>query len=185
MDKVKRILLLTDTFYLLAGGFLGPIYALYVQKIGGDILDASISFALFMGTSGVVVFLFSLWEDKKKHLEKFVVIGYFLGVVGYAMYLFVDSPAFLFVVQIVLGLSAALKDPSYDALFSESGKKHLALSWGEWEAMDYFALGAGALLGGYIVVAYGFETLLYIMLAASICSFLISLLLLKRRRKSK
>jgi predicted MFS family arabinose efflux permease len=83
-----------------------------------------------------------------------------------------------------LGLSAALKDPSYDALFSEYGRKHLALAWGEWEAMDYFTASAGALIGGIVVVQYGFQTLLYIMLICSIVSFVISLLLLQHKRRT-
>ncbi len=182
MRKLGRILLITDTLYILAGGFLGPIYALYVEKIGGDLLDASLTFALFMGTSGIVVFLFSLWEDKNKHQEKFVILGYLFGVIGYLMYLFVNSPVHLFAVQIVLGLSASLKDPSYDALFSEYGRKHLALAWGEWEAMDYFSLAASALVGGYIVVLFGFQTLFYIMIICSLISFLISLLLLRHKK---
>lgn len=183
MKNLGRILLLADTLYLLAGGFLGPIYALYVEEIGGDLLDASLTFAIFTATSGIVVFLFSLWEDKERHLEKFVIGGYLLGVIGYFMFLFVNSPTYLFLVQTVLGLSAALKDPSYDALFSEYGRKHLALAWGEWEAMDYFSASASALVGGLVVIYFGFQTLLYIMFISSIFAFAISLLLLYHRRR--
>lgn len=182
MGRLRKILLVADAFYILAGAFLGPIYALYVEEIGGDLLDASSSFALFMLTAGAVVFLLGLWEDKAKHRKKFVVAGYGIGVIGYLGFLFVNSPLALFMVQAVLGLSAALKDPAYDALFSDAGKKHLVLAWGEWEATDYIALGIGALAGGFLAQYFGFKILLYFMLITSIFSFIISLLLLHLRK---
>lgn len=179
MNVLRKILLLSDAFYLMSGGLLGPIYALFVNKIGGDLLEASSTFALFMLTAGVVVFLLALWEDRSKHQRKFVIGGYLIGIIGTAGYLFVNSASSLFLVQIVLGLSVALKDPAYDALFSSSEKKHLVLAWGAWETVDYFALGLGALIGGLIAQNFGFQTLLYCMLALSIFSFFISLLLLR------
>lgn len=182
MNKLRKILLISDAFYILAGALLGPIYALYVEEIGGDLLDASSSFAFFMLTAGVVVYLLSLWEDKSRHRRKFVIAGYGMGVIGYLGYLFVSSPAALFIVQMILGLSAALKDPAYDALFSDSGKKHLVLAWGEWEAMDYIVWGLGALIGGFLAKYFGFQILLYFMFSMSILSFIISMLIMRSRR---
>jgi len=175
--------LVTDAFYMLAGAVIAPIYALFVKDIGGDLLDASLTFTVYMITAGVVVLLLGLWEDKAKHQTKFVIAGYGIGAIGYLGYLFVNSAGSLFIVQAVLGLSAALKDPAYDALFSNSGGKHLALAWGEWEAVDYIALGIGAFAGGFIAQEFGFQALLVIMFAFSVGSFSTSLFLLRYRNK--
>lgn len=183
MNKLRRILLISDALYMLSGALLGPIYALYVREIGGDLLDASLTFALFMLTAGIVVFLLGLWEDKQKHKAYFVVAGYGIGVLGYLGFLFVSSPLMLFVVQIILGLSAALKDPAYDALFSSSGSKHLVLAWGEWEAIDYLTAAAGAIVGGFLAQFFGFKILLWGMFILSIFSFIASMLLLRIRIK--
>jgi predicted MFS family arabinose efflux permease len=181
MKHLRRLLLLTDGLYLLSGGLIGPIYALYVEKIGGDLLDASSTFAFFMITAGFVTYLLAKWEDKQKHQEKFVIVGYGIGVLGYLLYLFVSNSYILFFVQIILGLSVALKDPAYDALFSAS-RKHLALAWGEWEAVDYLVLGVGALIGGFIAEKFGFQMLLFVMFGFSVFSFLLSMLLLQTRK---
>ncbi|MDZ4228231.1 MAG: MFS transporter [Candidatus Levybacteria bacterium] len=181
MGKLKKILLISDAFYILSGALMGPIYALYVEKIGGDLLDASTTFALFMLTAGIVVFALGLWEDKSKHKRKFVVIGYGLAVLGTLGYLFVNSVHSLFLVQIILGLSAALKDPAYDELLSKASGRHLAFSWGEWEALDYFALGTGALIGGIIVSNFGFQPLLFAMFLMAVFSFLVSMFLLRAK----
>lgn len=181
MNALRKILLLSDAFFLLAGGLLGPIYALYVQKIGGDLLDASSSFALFMVTAGVVVFLLGLWEDKARHQKKFVIGGYGIAMIGSAGYLLVTSTFGLLVVQVILGFAVAMKDPAYDALFSGS-QKHLALAWGEWEAVDYFALGIGAFVGGLIATQFGFTVLLSCLFGLSVIAFFISLFLLKFKK---
>lgn len=179
MSSLKRILLVSDAFFLLSGALLGPIYALFVEKIGGDLFDASWTFAIFMLTAGAVVLLLGLWEDRAKHQRKFVIAGYAIAMLGYFGYLFVGSTLSLFLVQIVLGLAVALKDPAYDALFSKSDTKHLALAWGEWEAVDYFAWGGGALIGGLIAQNFGFQVLLWCMFILSVFSFLASLFLLR------
>src|SRR5829696_6859807 len=123
---MKKILLLTDAFYLLATALLLPIYAIFVKQIGGDLLDASWTYALYMFSAGLVIYFFARWEDKLKNEKLFVIAGYLLGIVGAFGYLFVNSPLALFVVQIILGISAGMKDPAYDALFSKAGKAHLA-----------------------------------------------------------
>lgn len=178
--NIRRILLLSDAFYLASGALLGPIYAVFVGKIGGDIIEAGSGFALFMLTAGAVVFLLAAWEDKSKHLKKFVIAGYGLGAIGILGYFFVNSSTSFFIVQVLLGISVALKDPAYDALFSKSNKRHLALAWGEWEAVDYFALGIGAITGAFIAEKLGFQALFALMFAMAMFSFITSLLLTKK-----
>jgi len=42
-DKGLRVLLLADSTILFASAMFGPIYALFVKKIGGDLLAASLT----------------------------------------------------------------------------------------------------------------------------------------------
>ena len=70
MKRILKLLLLADGWVSLALGMLGPIYALFVQDIGGDLLDASTAYFIFMITTGLAIFLISKWEDKAKHKEK-------------------------------------------------------------------------------------------------------------------
>ncbi len=182
MNRLQRALLVSDGFYLLSGGLLGPIYALFVKDIGGDLLDASITSALFLFAAGFVTILLALWEDRNRHKRKFVIAGYGINLLATIGYLFVTSTLSLFVVQVFLGIAVAIKDPAYDALFSAS-KSHLALLWGEWEAMDYMALAVGALVGGIIANTFGFFALLWCMVFMSAMSFAASLYLLKLREK--
>lgn len=175
---MKRILLLSDALSILSVGFIGPIYALFVEKIGGNILEAGTSYAIFMVTAGVVVLLLAVVEDRVKTQKSFIIAGYGIGVIGTVGYLFVNSSITLFLVQALLGLAMALKGPAYDGLFSRVDMKHVTLAWGEWEAMDYFTLGASAFFGSVIAQYFGFTALLWCMSGAAVLSFLISLSLL-------
>lgn len=176
--KIIKVLLMAEGFYLFAGGLIGPIWAIYVAQIGGDILDASGAFGIFMLTAALTTYLIGRFEDHERHRTKFVVLGYFLGIIGFTGYLFVKNSTQLFIVQGILGLTVAVKDPAYDGLFSKFAKKHLTLAWGEWEAMDYVSAGIASIVGGLIANFYGFKSLLVCMLFASIAGFIFSLKLL-------
>jgi len=178
MNKGIRILLLAEALFLTAEGFLGPIWAIYVEKIGGDILDASGAYAAFMITAALITYFLGKFEQSQRFKSKFVVFGYLLGTLGFVGYLFVDNIWQLLVVQMILGLTVAIKDPAYDGLYSKFAKKHLTLAWGEWEAMDYVALGVSAVLGGIIARFLGFKSLILIMVAFSLLGFFVSLSLL-------
>ena len=47
MNKNLKLLLLTASLFLFAGGLFGPIYAVFVEDIGGDLLTAGAAFGTF------------------------------------------------------------------------------------------------------------------------------------------
>ena len=175
MHRGIRTLLLAEGFFLFAGGLLGPIWAVYVEKIGGDILDASGAYGAFMLTAALTIYLLGKFEQHQRLKANFVVLGYFIGSIGYAGYLFVQNTTSLFLVQAILGLTVAIKDPAYDGLYSKFAKRHLTLAWGEWEAMDYLAAGVSAIFGGLVANFFGFKTLFLLMVAFSLLGLLVSL----------
>lgn len=70
-NRASRILLITNGIILLASAMLGPIYALYVQKVGGDLLDASLAGSVFAFIAGITVLLsgkYSTSFRKRKQL---------------------------------------------------------------------------------------------------------------------
>lgn len=167
-NKALRILLSTNTMILLAAAMLGPIYALFVEKIGGDLLDASLASALFTFTAGVVTIISGRYSDKIKENELIVVSGYLIMGVGFLLYTIVNSIIFLLIVQVIIGFGEAIYSPAFDAVYS----KHLSnrksgKQWGAWESANYFTSAAGAIIGGLLVTTFGFTTMFIIM--ATLC----------------
>ncbi len=165
-NKALKILLATNSLILLAGAMLGPIYALFVEQIGGDLLDASIAGGIFALSAGVVSLFFGKLSDEIRHSEWVMILGYALIGLGFLLYIFVDSVLFLFAVQILIGFGEAIYSPSFDKLYSlHLVKGKGGTEWGAWESMNYFTAAFGALAGGLIVNRFGFNAIFIIMAA--------------------
>ena len=185
MNRELKILFITSGFFFLAGGLFGPIYAVFVEQIGGDLLIAGTAFGAFSITTALFTFILSKWEDRVKHQEKLVVAGYFLSCIGFAGYLLIKQPFDLFIVQIIFGLGDAVTLPVWDSLYSKHlDKGRYASEWGSWEAMRSVIIAIAASLGGLLAGIYGFRFLFLLMLLLSLIGFFLSLsLILKQRRK--
>lgn len=163
-NRGLRILLLTNSFILLAGAMLGPIQAIFVDKVGGDLMDAGIAGGIFSLVAGITVLLSGRFADKIKEPELVVVIGYIIMGFGFLSYLLVNSTISLFIVQAIIGFGDAIYNPPFDALYSrhlDPGKS--GSQWGTWEAMSYFTVSIGAVIGGIIAKNFGFTPLFVIM----------------------
>ena len=183
MKKRLKLLLGADAFLILATAFFGPIYAIFVEKIGGDILDASGAWAVFMLASGILIFFISKWEDRVKHQDKLLVISYGVMCIGIFGYLLISRPWHLFVVQIVLGIAEALNTPVYDALYSKYlDKGKFASEWGLWDSMNNILAAVGAILGGLIATFFGFKALFAAMFVVYLIGFFISLKFLSKKK---
>lgn len=163
-NKALRILLITNGLVLLAGAMLGPIYAIFVENIGGDLLDASLTGGIFALAAGVTTLFAGKYADKIKRDEKIVAAGYVIMGIGFFLYLFVNSIWFLFGVQILTGFAEAFYSPAFDALYSKHLTKNKAgRQWGAWEALNYFSTAIGAAIGGIIASIFGFHAIFIIM----------------------
>lgn len=163
-NRATKILLVTNGFILIAGAMLGPIYALFVEKIGGDLLDASYAFAAFALTAGITTFISGKYADKLKENELIVVWGYVIMGIGFLGYIFVASIWSLLVVQMIIGLGEAIYAPAFDSIYSKHiSDRSSGREWGAWEAINYFTTALGAIAGGLLVTYFGFNLMFVIM----------------------
>ncbi|MFH1012365.1 MAG: MFS transporter [Candidatus Peregrinibacteria bacterium] len=163
-NRALRVLLLANGLILTAAATLGPIYSLFVKEIGGDLLDASLTFAIFSIVAALVTFVSGKLSDKVRHSVWVIVMGYLLVGMGFLLYLFVYSLLSLFLVQVIIGFGEAIYAPAFDKLYSKHLMSHLAgTAWGAWESLRYLTLAIGAVLGGIVVTRLGFDTLFVIM----------------------
>lgn len=180
MKRGIKLLLLSDLWITLSLGMIGPIYAIFVEQIGGDLLDAGWAYFAFMMTTGIVLFIMGKWEDKVKHKERLLLVGYSLMALGCLSYYFVNSQISLVITQIILGLAEAIQLPAYDALYSKYlTKDHAASEWATWESQSYIATAIAAVIGSWIATVYGFRLLFAVMFAISIASIVFSIMVMR------
>ena len=119
MHKQLKLFLTANSFFVSAMGMFGPIYAIYVQKIGGDILATGTAWAIFMITSGVGIFFTGKILDSIKKDKPAIILGYTLESLVYLGYFFVSNVKQLFLIQILLGISQVILRPASDSFYTK------------------------------------------------------------------
>ena len=175
MHKQLRLFLVVDGIYALAFGMLGPIYAVFVQQIGGDILEAGTAWAIFMISSGIGIFLMGKLQDRISKDKLFLVVGYAMRSLGFLGYYFVSNVTQMFVLQVFLGLAVMVISPATYSFYAKHvDTKKLASQWAAWEGTWYLVQGIAALIGSFLASLYGFKTLFLVMFIASLFSLAIA-----------
>ncbi len=149
-----------------------PIYAIFVQGIGGDILDASGAIAIFLIVSGVVTILVHRTKWSQEHRTRLMIYGWLIWVLGIAGYFLVSSTATLFIAQVFIALGNAIANPAFDAeLDDHTDEKIKSFEWGLFEALQDILGGVAAIVGGLVAAFLGFKTLIVVMIVAATLSF--------------
>ena len=186
MNIKLRLLLFASVFGNFGSALFGPIYAFFVQEIGGNIIVASVSFAIYTLVFALLTTFMGRLEDTKFNREKMVFIGYLILSISNLLFIFVQKPLDLYLLQALMGIGVAIVAPAWEALYSlalDKGKE--SSEWSYWNASIGIAASVAALLGGVIVSYYGFKTLFIIMSAFHFISTLIASSLLKQSRIKK
>lgn len=178
-NKKIRALLFADIFWFFGEGMLGPIFAIFAQKVGGDILDITWAWATYLIITGLLMILIGKLSDKINK-RKIVFIGYLLNAIFTFCYLFIHTPTQLLFLQGGLGIAAALATPTWNSLYSEYGnKKKRGLSWGLADGSSQLFTGLAIILGGLIVTNYSFNLLFIIMTIIQIISVILLVPIIK------
>jgi len=163
-NRPLKVLLFTNSLILLSGAMFAPIYALYVEEIGGDLLDAGLTAGMFALAAGITTLASGKLSDKVKENELIVVLGYTIIGTGFLLYTICYSIWFLLFIQILIGLGEAIYSPAFDAVYSKHIDKNRAgKQWGAWESINYFSLAFGAFIGSVVVTLTSFKFMFILM----------------------
>ena len=168
MQRNERILLWSSNLWSLGEGMLGPLFAVFAQRIGGNILDITWAWAIYLGMTGVLTIVAGVVSDRIWQWcgrERLLVAGYALNALCTFGYLFVDTTVGLFLVQAGLGMALALSSPTWSALYERysPGEEKAGYTWGLVTGEQRLVLAVAILLGGYIVNHYSFTALFLTM----------------------
>ena len=175
MHKQMKLLLIANSFLVLSIGMLGPIYAIFVKQIGGDVLDAGVSWSIFAITSGLGMLFFGRIQDNLKKEKLMITVGYSIQSLAFIGYYFVSNMAQLYIAQIILGISLMIQLPVLNLFYTkylEDGK--FASQWGAWGGINFIITGIAALTGGFLVKIFSFKALFLVMFFTSLIGLLLS-----------
>src|SRR5438874_2256186 len=131
LSREARILLYSSNAWSLAEGMIGPLFGVLTQRVGGNLLDISWIWATYLIMTGICNIVVGKISDKTLDKEKLMVAGYALNTVFTFGYMFVSSPARLFLIQAGLGIATALATPTWDALYAkQDDRARSGYMWG-------------------------------------------------------
>lgn len=159
-NRALRVLLLSNSLILISLGMLVPIYALFVERVGGGALTAGLTAGAIGLTSAVSALISGRLVDRVDPHKTRIVLAGGWATIGCALllYLLVDSITTLFIAQIILGFVKTISAPAIDTLYARHlDKSTTGQEYGIWEANFFLTAGIGAVLGGVIVNTFGFD----------------------------
>ncbi len=185
-NRFFKILVASYAISTFAEGIIAPIYAIFVQRIGGDILEATAAVATFLIVSGVATIAIHRSKWSQRHRKMLLVVGWLVWVLGIGVYLIISDLVTLFLAQVLIALGNATANPAFDAeLDDHTDEKIKSYEWGLFEALQDILAGIAAIAGGLVVTFFGFDTLIYCMIVAATFSFLLILYYLHIQRVYK
>ncbi len=174
MRREERYLLWSSNLWYFGSGLLGPLFAVFTQRVGGDILSITNVWGAYLVSMGICVILVGKLSDSYLTKKSLVLWGYALNALLTFGYLLVHNPTDLLIVQVGLGFATALSAPTWSALYDKySGRGSEGYVWGLSSGFEKIATGVAIFLGGYIVSTYSFDALFIIMGVIQILAFFV------------
>lgn len=164
LNRGLKALLLISGAFMFAFGMFGPIYAIFVEEIGGGITVASNAWAVFLAVAGALTFVAGKVESKFKETELAIMWSQYVIGIAYIIYYFTDTVTMLYLAQVFLGIGDAIFWPAFHALYGKHVDGHKSTEqWALYDGLAYVVPAVAAALGGWLVKWYGFDMIFLIM----------------------
>lgn len=181
INPVVRFLTISDFLIISGFGLISPIFAIFIADSveGGSIEVVGIAATIFLLTKSVSQIPAAYLIDKIRG-ERDDFWAMFLGSVIFSLipisYIFISTPAELYIIQFFYGLSTAVTFPSWYAIFTRHiDKDREGLEWGAYNTLIDLGAAASAGMGGFLTSRFGFYP---VFLVVSVISLIGSLFLL-------
>lgn len=171
--KPNYVYLLTFAYAIstFASGILVPIYAFFVQKIGGGLLETSWAFALYSILYGLGTMAIHKTPWTHKYRMHLLWIGWLLWLFSITIYFVVGTLTVLYISQILGAIGDAIYEPVFDGEFSRQVATDPSSGWAFFNGTTSIFSGIASFLGGIIATTFGFEALLCCVVAIGSISF--------------
>lgn len=164
ITKTVKILLVASSLWYFGEGLFGPLFAVFSQKVGGDLLDITWAWSAYLIVTGVMYFFVGRVLQHSKFQKEVMILGYALNTIFTFSYLMVNSVSALFFVQVGLGMAESLSTPIWDSLFANDlEEKNDTFLWGLATGHTHFVTGIAVAIGGLITYYISFQVLFIIM----------------------
>lgn len=166
-----RNLFFYNGIFCFAQNLLGPLYAVFVQRIDNKIIWVSIAWATSLVSTTFFVYILSRVGDRFRD-KNLLLAGFLIRSVAWFLFLFVNSIPALLGNMILVGLGEAVGTPAFNAIFAEhlDDGCHVA-EYSDWSVVLNIMLAGGTVIGGLVVSRFGFKPIFVMMSLLSLFAF--------------
>jgi len=160
-----------NAIFVLAEVLIAPLYALYAEDVGATLLTVSYLAATVFIAKTISLLIIGKFGSTFFSAEQLLHLGFILRGIGWGLLIFFPIIPVLFITQILTGVGQATGSPGFLALYAkyvdeDNGVKISA----RWSLTEGIVAAVGTIVGGHIVVQFGFSALFMIMTALSFLS---------------
>lgn len=191
LNYVIKVLIVSDAFFLSSLGLLNPIFAIFLtsQIKGGTIETAGIAATIYLIVRTIFLLPVSSQIDKQKGERDdlfFLVGGLLIMALTSVLYIFAGTATHIYILQIFLGLGAAMHYPAWYVLFTRHiGRFREGFAWGVYEVVIGLSGAIAALTGAFLAENYGFSLVFSLVAFLTFASALLPLSFYKHLKTRK
>lgn len=175
LSRTSKLLLTGANIWYFGEGMMGPLFAVFSEKVGGDILDITWAWSTYLVITGIFYIIVGKLINGKKYKEAVMVAGYTLNALFTFGYLFVHNPLQLFLVQAGLGIAEAIGTPAWDTLYAKNITDEMdSYAWGLSTGQSQIVTGVAFAIGGLITHFISFEALFITMGSIQVLAALVT-----------
>jgi MFS family permease len=183
LNRVTKILLIASSLWYFGEGLFGPLFAVFAEKVGGDLLDITWAWSAYLIATGVFYVIVGKVFNNSIYKKHLMVVGYGLNTLLTFCYLFIENKEQLFILQIGLGIAEAISTPIWDTLFSTHLEDNEStFHWSLANGHTHFVSGIAIAIGGLIANYVSFNALFITMGTIQAFATIIQAMLLKREQ---
>lgn len=170
-NRSLKTLFIFNGIFVFAGSFLGPLYAIFVEKFDTSVFSISLTWSSYLFSVFIFTLLVSKVGDKIKEKEYLLILGYVIRAIAWLLFLFVSNIYHLILLQVLIGFGEALGGPAFDAIFAEHLNKDQHIEeYSDWKIVSNATTSIGTLIGGTVVTFFGFNYMFVLMSFLAIIS---------------
>jgi peptide deformylase len=174
MSRSVKILVAYNFFIVFGFGLLTPIFAVFITKqiIGATVAVAGIAEAIYLGTKGIGQIFVADYldiEQEDKRNWRWALIGSLIFGLSTPLYIFCHRPIHLYLVELVMGIAAALEYPAFYSLFLRHlDRRRKAFQLSLHNTIIELGTAVAAAIGGVLASYFGFFNLFFVVMGCSL-----------------
>ena len=168
INKIIRILIGADLLINSAGGFITPIFAIFLVNsiASGSIQLAGTAIAIMWVVKSVFRIPVAYFLDKSDGENDdyySLVIGFFIHSLAYFLYIFAETPMHIYIIQAIFGVAGAFAFTPWFGFFARHiDKSRENFEWSITNSLVGLGIAGAGFLAGIVAQNYGFTPIFII-----------------------